>query len=230
MLLVFKFTSFIILRPCGCCNRRRAGVEVTLIKPLASSAVHPFCISPYSPNLVFTKSSSDSTPTVEKEKRTQFENRRAVHIALALFQHRFNVSRITRFEILAFVQEHAVPIGHLIFPILLPLAQCILFRNGEPMISIGAAFEIYAPFNADDCIAPRACLARCRKPGLSLPLSESLEWDHRIFRRSRLSVHLFEGEAQLFATLFLHVLQIEALSSQSLRRVENFSSADGCSP
>ena len=37
------------------------------MKPLASSAVQPFCISPYSPNFVFTKSSSDSTPTVEKE-------------------------------------------------------------------------------------------------------------------------------------------------------------------
>ena len=37
------------------------------IKPLASSAVHPFCISPYSPNLVFTRSSFDSTPTVENE-------------------------------------------------------------------------------------------------------------------------------------------------------------------
>ena len=39
----------------------------TLMKPLASSAVQPFCISPYSPNFVFTKSSCDSTPTVEKE-------------------------------------------------------------------------------------------------------------------------------------------------------------------
>lgn len=38
-----------------------------MIKPLASSAVHPFCISPYSPNLVFTRSSFDSTPTVENE-------------------------------------------------------------------------------------------------------------------------------------------------------------------
>ena len=37
------------------------------MKPLASSAVHPFCISPYSPNLFFTRSSLLSTPTVEKQ-------------------------------------------------------------------------------------------------------------------------------------------------------------------
>ena len=36
------------------------------MKPLASSEVQPFCISPYSPSLFFTRSSGESTPTVSK--------------------------------------------------------------------------------------------------------------------------------------------------------------------
>ena len=34
------------------------------MNPLASSDVHPFCISPYSPSLVLTRSLVESTPTV----------------------------------------------------------------------------------------------------------------------------------------------------------------------
>ena len=47
------------------------------MKPFASSAVQPCCISPYSPSLDLVKSSGESTPTVWK-----LNGRQALHARL----------------------------------------------------------------------------------------------------------------------------------------------------
>ena len=57
-------------------------------------------------------------------QRTKLQNIRTVHVTLRLLQHRLDIAH-HRFQILALVQEHAVPVRYLILPVLLPFAQRI---------------------------------------------------------------------------------------------------------
>lgn len=66
------------------------------------------------------------------------EDCRAVDMPLAAFEEGFHI-RHHRFQVLALVQEHAIPVGNLVFPVLLPLAQRRLLQqpvslDDEPLV------------------------------------------------------------------------------------------------
>ena len=77
------------------------------------------CISPYSPDLFFTKVVVTFTPQWEKE-RMEFENRRTVYVCVAGLQHGFDVARTgSRYWLSC---RNADAVGYLVFPVLLPFA------------------------------------------------------------------------------------------------------------
>ena len=61
-------------------------------------------------------------------ERAKFQDGRSVYVTLRFLQHGFDVAH-NRFEVLAFVEEHPVPVGNLVFPVLLPFAQRIFFEE-----------------------------------------------------------------------------------------------------
>ena len=79
---------------------------------------------------------------------------RAVHVALAAGEHCFDV-RHDGFEILTLMQKHAIPVGNLVLPILLPLAECAFFQQSMGLDDeLGScSFKANAPFYTDDCVA-----------------------------------------------------------------------------
>ena len=83
------------------------------MKPLASSAVHPFLHLTVFAKLVFHKVIFAFYTYGRKAERVKFEDSRTVYVALRGFQHGFDVAHYW-FQILAFVQEHAIPVGYLV--------------------------------------------------------------------------------------------------------------------
>ena len=88
-----------------------------------------------------------------ERKRAELEDCRTVNVTLAFLKHGFDVTH-HRFEILAFVEEHSVPVGHLIFPVLLPFAQCVFFEEAVSTDNQhrSGSLETYTAFDADDGI------------------------------------------------------------------------------
>ena len=85
--------------------------------------------------------------------RTQFESHLTSHVTLRRCEHCLDI-RHYRFEILTLVQEHAVPVAHLVFPVLLPLRQGVLLKesvctNDEHR---SCSLETYTTLDADDGI------------------------------------------------------------------------------
>ena len=58
-------------------------------------------------------------------------------------------------QVLALVQEHAVPVGHLVLPVLLPLAQGVLLEQAVGFYNqFGrCGLEAHTPLDADDGVA-----------------------------------------------------------------------------
>ena len=84
----------------------------------------------------------------------KLEDSRTVYVALRGFQHGFDVAHY-RFQILAFVQEHAVPVGYLVLPVLLPFAQGIFLQElvcADNQHGCGS-FEAYTAFDTDNRVA-----------------------------------------------------------------------------
>ena len=109
------------------------------MKPFASSAVQPFCISPYSPNFVFTRSSSDSTPTVEKDNGRS--SRIAVPFTLRwLSCSMASMSRITGSRYWLSCRNIPYQLATWSFQYCCHLLSVYFSRNlCAPIISIGAA-------------------------------------------------------------------------------------------
>ena len=69
-------------------------------------------------------------------------------------KHGFDVAH-HRFEVLAFVKEHAIPVGYLVFPVLLPFAQRVFFKEtvGTDNQHRSGSLEPYTSFDTDNRIA-----------------------------------------------------------------------------
>ena len=129
------------------------------------------------------------------------------------------------------MQEHAVPVGHLVLPVLLPLAEGKLL---EELVSGDdehrcSGLEAYPALDAYDGVTHMhiPAYAICGSDFL-----DSLDCGHLVIIFD--SVHaaelaLAETEAEHFAAGLGHLLEVCALR-QTLGGVENLSSADGSSP
>ena len=162
--------------------------------------------------------------------RAQFNTHRAVHVPLGRFQHGFDVPHYG-FEILAFVQEHSIPVGNLVFPILLPLAKGELFQEpvGTDYHHRGSRFKAYTPLDAYDGIADVHVATDTVRGADFLDLLYGC-----YLVAEFLSVHggyfaFFKTDIQAFAAVFSNLLQIRALR-QSLCRIQNLAAANGSSP
>ena len=162
--------------------------------------------------------------------RCQEHSHAAVHVALAALEHCLYVPH-HRLEILALVQEHSIPVGHLVLPVLLPLAQGELLeelvrRDYEHRRS---RLEAHTALYAYDCvshvhIATYSVRRRYAFDGLygfhSVIVPSAVDSDQHA---------LFEFERYLFASLFADLLEI-CLLRQPLAAVQNLAAADGSAP
>ena len=148
---------------------------------------------------------------------TQLQRGNTVHITLALGQHGFDVTH-HRFQILALVEEHSVPIGNLIFPVLLPFTECKLLQKtvGTDDQHRRSGFETDTAFDADDGISYVHVTSDAICATDLLHFADGLDLIFELLSVDRTDLALFEADAQLFRTGFLYLLEIGAFGSPFL--------------
>ena len=157
---------------------------------------------------------------------TQFENGCSVDIALRRREHCLYVTH-HRLQVLAFMQEHSVPVGHLVFPVLLPLAEGVLLQEAVCTDDEhrSSCLEAHTPLYADDGITD----VHVTTNGIGCAyLLHFLYGLHRIvigLSVDGFQLALLERQAQLFGAILCAVLQV-CTFGQSLRGVKNLSATD----
>ena len=151
-------------------------------------------------------------------------------MALAAGEHRLNVGH-DGLQVLALVQEHAVPVGHLVFPVLLPLAQGIFLKETVSADDEhgGSCLEANTPLDADDGITHMAVTSDTVGSTNLLHLLDGLYLVIIVYTVHRTEFSLLKSKTEHFGSLLRHVLQVGRFG-QSLCRVQYLASADGSSP
>ena len=157
-----------------------------------------------------------------KAERTEHECYLACDIALRGGEHCLDIGH-HRFEILALVEEHPVPVADLVFPILLPFGECEFLQKAVCADDEHRcrSFESYTAFYsyysvAHMAVASDAELRADRFYGLYrcnlIVVASAVD---------RTQLALFKAELQLLGLLLCDVFQV-CLLGQSLSRVEQF--------
>ena len=129
------------------------------------------------------------------------------------------------------MQEHAIPVSHLLLPVLLPLAQGVLLQetvctNDEHG---GCCLETYTALDADDGVAHMAITADSVGCANLLNCLDSLNLVLVACAVDRNEFALLETELQQFGTFLGGVLQVCTLG-QALCAVENLTATDAGTP
>ena len=87
-------------------------------------------------------------------------------VLLGVFQKGFDIAH-HRVEVLALVQQHAIPVGQLLFPVLLPFGEHVFFQQvvGFDNNERRRRLEAHPPFDADDGVAHMGVAADGKGPG-----------------------------------------------------------------
>ena len=163
--------------------------------------------------------------------RAQAEDGRAVHIALTRREHRLDVGH-DGLQVLAFMQEHAVPLADLVFPILLPLRERRLLQQAVSLDDQlrSSGLEAHATLDADDGIADVTVAADGIARANLFNLLDGFHLVAESFAVDCRNLTLVEGDLQQrFWLLGGDVFQV-SLFRESLRGVEKLAAADARSP
>ena len=129
------------------------------------------------------------------------------------------------------MQEHAIPVGNLVLPVLLPLAQRILLQEavGSDNQHGGCSLEAYTALDADDGVAYVAVATDsvCRTNLFHLLNGGNLVLIFHSVHAANLA--LLESDAQDFGLLLSGMLEICAFG-KSLCAVQNLTTTDTGSP
>ena len=137
-----------------------------------------------------------------------------------------------RLKILTLVEEHAVPVGDLVLPVLLPLAQSRLFEQAvclnDDLRSSG--LEAYPSLDTDDRVTHIAVAADGIACTDLLNLLNGFHLVIEMLAIDSLDLTFLESDTQLRLRLFCcDMFQISALR-QTLGRIEKFTAADTRAP
>ena len=161
---------------------------------------------------------------------TQFQSHLAVDMALRRSQHSLNVWH-HRLQVLTLVQEHTIPVCHLLLPVLLPLRQSIFLEEAVSADDEhgSSSLEAYTTLDTHDGITNMAIATDgilCTNLLYSL---NSLYLIVVLLAVYRAEFTLLEAQLQEFTSLLCGMLQISTLR-QALLRVENLTAADTGTP
>ena len=156
----------------------------------------------------------------------EFEDGCTCDVALRALEHCLNVAH-DRLKILALVQEHSIPVCHLVLPVLLPLAKGVLLEelvrcNDEHGRS---GLKTHTSFYTYDCIAHMHIAANTVGSTNLLYLLYRLDGVAERLAIDSLEFAILECKAQFLLTLFLNLLEVGTIG-QALCRVENLSTTD----
>ena len=163
--------------------------------------------------------------------RTKLEDSGAVDMALRRSEERLHVGH-HRLKILTLVEEHAVPVGDLILPVLLPLAQSRLLEQAvclnDDLRSSG--LEAYPPLDTDDRVTHIAVAADGIACTDLLNLLNGFHLVIEMLAIDSLDLTFLESDTQLCLRLLRRdMFQISALR-QTLGRIEKFTATDTRAP
>ena len=129
------------------------------------------------------------------------------------------------------MQEHSVPVGNLVFPILLPLAQRIFLEHAVSLYYQfrSGSLKAYTALYADDSVANVAVAANAVSSTYLLNLLYGLNLVVVFLTVDGNYFSLLELYAQLALVVACNVLQVSLLG-QSLCRVKNLAAADARAP
>ena len=149
---------------------------------------------------------------------------------LATGEHGLDVGH-HRLQILAFVQEHTIPIGHLFLPVLLPFRQSKLLEiamsaNDEHGRS---RLEAHTTLDANDGIAHVAVASDSESCTDFLDLLDGFYFVVELLAVHRAQFSLLETELEEFRTFCRGVLQVGTLR-QALLRIEYLAATNACPP
>ena len=129
------------------------------------------------------------------------------------------------------MQEHTIPVGHLVFPILLPFAERVFLQHA---VSLDDEFrscglEGYTTFDADDGITHITVTTDGIAGANLLNLLDGFDLIIKMLIIDSHDFSLLEGNLQFAFFLLSDMLQI-GIFWKTLRRVENLSATDARSP
>ena len=129
------------------------------------------------------------------------------------------------------MEEHAIPVSHLILPVLLPLRQSELLKETVCTDDKhrSGSLETYATLDADDGVAYVAVTTDAVSSADFLNSLDGLYLVVIFCSVDRYQFTLLETELQGLRTFLGWVLQVCALR-QALLRVEYLATADRCAP
>ena len=162
--------------------------------------------------------------------RMQLKDCRTVYIALGTGKHSLHV-RHYRLQILALMQEHTVPVGNLVFPVLLPFAQSTLFQQAvgfDNQLRSGC-LKSHTPLDTYDRVSHVAVTAYRISRAYLLYLLNSLDLVIETLSVHRHDLAFPEANLQYGFLGLGNVLQIRLLG-KPLCRVQYLPSADTGSP
>ena len=129
------------------------------------------------------------------------------------------------------MQEHTIPVGYLVFPILLPFAERVFLQHA---VSLDDEFrscglEGYTTFDADDGITHITVTTDGIAGANLLNLLDGFDFIIKMLIIDSYDLSLLESNLQFTFLLLSDMLQI-SIFWKTLRRVENLSATDARSP
>ena len=129
------------------------------------------------------------------------------------------------------MQKHAIPIGYLILPILLPLWQCILFKETVCTNNQGrsCSFKTYTSLNANNGVTHMHVTTYTISRTNLFHLANGSNRVVIAFTINSLKFTLFKGKLKLFCSLLSYLFQISRLW-QALCRIKNLTTTNAGAP
>ena len=163
--------------------------------------------------------------------RTELKYCCTCYVALAAGEHCLDIWHYW-LQILALVQEHSVPVGYLVLPVLLPLRECRLLKKSVCLDNQlrSCCLETYATLDADDGVAHVGIATDSVRCTNFLDLLDGLNLIVELLVVN--SYYLTLVESNLQCSLLLrsgNVLKVSLLG-QTLCWVEQLTAADRCTP
>ena len=111
------------------------------------------------------------------------------------------------------MEEHAIPVGHLVLPVLLPFAQGVFLEEAVCADNQhgGGGFEAHAALDADDGVAHVHVASDAIGRTDFFNLLDGLDGVVEAFAVHGLQFTLLEGEAQLLGAFLGAMLQVGTL-------------------
>ena len=129
------------------------------------------------------------------------------------------------------MEEHAIPVGHLLLPVLLPLAQRVFLQQSVGLDDElgGGCLKAHTTLDADDGVAHVEVAAYGVGGAYLLNLLDGGNLVVKLLAVDGGYLALLKGNLQFALVGAGHVLE-ESLFGQALRRVEQLAAADAGSP